>query len=145
MNHDTRVLLMGVLWAGFIIGRVGGQAYVKQYSPTWLPPFDDWYSGRVSYRTVFLWQLWFSFIMGLMLFDVVSGLGILSPATMKALGTPLVCIAFIYFATMIARYTHTMWKHPSRRWFKKTIPIWFHMLLACYVGLYGGHLQALSL
>lgn len=134
---------MGVILVGFTIARVVGQAYVKHYSPSWLPPFEHWYSGRVSYRTVFLWQLWFVFVMLWMFLGVAYGIGILVHPAMKVMGAPLVWIAYIYFGAMVARYTHTMWKQPDRRWFKKTLPIWFHVTLATYTGLYGGHIQGL--
>ena len=143
MTHDTRVLLMGIILVGFAVARVGGQVYVKYYSPSWLSPFEDWYSGLVSYRTVFLWQLWFVFVMVWIFLGVAYGIGILGHPAMKVMETPFLYIGYVYFGAMIFRYIFTMWKHPDRRWFKKTVPIWFHLALATYTSLYGGHFQSI--
>ncbi len=54
----------------------------------------------------------------------------------------LVALAGIYFASMIIRYVLTMIRNPERRWFQRTIPIWFHMVLAIALWSFADYLRA---
>jgi hypothetical protein len=43
--------------------------------------------------------------------------------------------ALAYALAMVVRYTWRMIAVPEARWFGGTIPIWFHFVLAAWVGL----------
>jgi hypothetical protein len=47
-------------------------------------------------------------------------------------GIILQVLAGIYALSMVVRYVLTMALHPELRWFTRTIPIWFHFVLAAF-------------
>ena len=53
----------------------------------------------------------------------------------------LIVISGVYFVSMALRYVLTMALHPERRWFKRTIPIWFHMVLAIALWAFADYLR----
>ena len=126
--------LMWVCLALFI-ARVLGQVYAGLYKPRFLPPWEEWYSGLLPYPWLLLAQVLIIMWMTLIAYDVTRATGFFvleSPATISFVQW----FSLIYFFGMIFRYVLTMWRVPARRWFKGTIPIWFHMVLALFLLLW---------
>lgn len=110
--------------------RVFGQLVVARYAPRWLPAMHHWYSGLMPYRYLLPAQLVLLTLMILIANDIRRMDGFFAASGWEALSTPLKLAAVVYFASMVVRYALTMAFKPERRWFKRTIPIWFHMVLA---------------
>ena len=53
----------------------------------------------------------------------------------------LAVISGVYFVSMVLRYVLTMALRPERRWFKRTIPIWLHMVLAIALWAFADYLR----
>jgi hypothetical protein len=127
MNH---ALLFWIATTLFAL-RVTAQAIVLRWSPRWLPSAEHWMSGRVPYRYLLPWQL--SLLLGMIwtACSLTTGDGLFVRAVWQDWAHVFHWWALLYFWAMPCRYVLTMVQHPERRWFKRTIPIWFHMILAC--------------
>jgi hypothetical protein len=128
-------LALAVLTGLFVL-RVLGQALVAFFSVGFLPPMEQWYSGLVPYATLLPIQIAMIAVMIKLVADVVRGAGWFSRAN-RGVGRFLKWFSYVYFASMVARYAITMTVYPERRWLSGTIPIWFHMVLAAFVFVYG--------
>ena len=117
--------------------RVFGQVVVALYAPRWLPAMQHWYSGLMPYRYLLPAQLVLLTLMILIALDTYRMDGFFADIMWEILSAPLRFGAVVYFAAMIARYVLTMALKPERRWFKRTIPIWFHMVLAIALWTFG--------
>lgn len=123
------------LCLALFIARVLGQVYVGLYKPKFLPPWEEWYSGLLAYPLLLLSQVLIIMWMTLIAYDSTRGSGFFlleDPSVIR--GVRL--FSLIYGAAMLARYGITMWREPSRRWFKGTIPIWFHLVLTTFLYLW---------
>lgn len=124
-------LLLGTFTLLFAL-RVAGQILVGVGQFSFLPPFEQWYSGLVPYPLLLLVQIVLIVLMLKIVRDFARGAGYfvnLNPRT----GIILKVLGCIYFLSMVARYVVTMFLHPELRWFAGTIPIWFHFVLAAFV------------
>jgi hypothetical protein len=124
-------LLLGTFTFLFIL-RVSGQVLVSIHEVSFLPPFEQWYSGLLAYPLLLLVQIALIVLMLKIVRDFARGEGYfvdLKPRT----GAILKVLSFIYFLSMFVRYVVTMVLHPELRWFTGTIPIWFHFVLAAFI------------
>jgi hypothetical protein len=131
--------ILAVLTGCFAL-RVAGQFVVSRWSPTWLPPMPEWYSGVVPYPRLLAIQL----VMLAAMLGVVVGLAIGGPAVSTPrpeLGTILLAIAWPYALSMALRYAVRMWRRPEARWTGRTIPIVFHVVLATWLFVLGSYLR----
>jgi len=110
--------------------RVVGHALVRQKSPSWLPSHEHWMSGRVPYRYLLIWQLSILVAMVWTSHSIWTGNGLFARPFWQDWAGFFQGFAYLYFGSMVFRYVHTMATKPERRWFKRTIPLWFHMVLA---------------
>ena len=110
--------------------RVLGQVLVVLYRPRWLPANEHWYSGLMPYRYLLPSQLALFAVMAVITADVYRDRGLFAAGWWSEAAPYLAVISWIYFGSMVVRYAVTMWLRPEFRWFKRTIPIWFHMVLA---------------
>ena len=110
--------------------RVLGQALVVVSAPQWLPSNEHWYSGLMPYRYLLPAQLVLVAVMAAIAFDIYRGQGIFAAAWWVGAAVPLAVLSWVYFGAMVVRYILTMALRPELRWFRRTIPIWFHMVLA---------------
>ena len=110
--------------------RVLGQVLVVTIAPRWLPANEHWYSGLLPYRYLLPAQLILLAVMIAITVAVQRESAFFSGDGWERAAPYLAVISVIYFAAMIVRYVLTMVRHPERRWFKRTIPIWLHMVLA---------------
>ncbi len=119
--------------------RVAGQVIVELYAPRWLPAMEHWYSGLMPYRYLLPAQLFLLALMIVIVADVYRGDGFFAASGWGRVATPLRLAAVVYFFSMAVRYMLTMTFKPERRWFKRTIPIWFHMVLATALWTFGNY------
>lgn len=135
-KHDRTTAPTGmVLLSGLFFLRVLGQFLVWRRQRSWLPPMEQWQSGLLPYPVLLGSQ---AAILG-----VQTALNVQSLRGNAPLGVPhrrfgrlLGVLSVIYFGSMVFRYVYSMRRYPERRWFGKTIPIWFHGVLATYLFLY---------
>jgi len=130
-------LLLGTFTLLFVL-RVLGQVLVGIHEVSFLPPFEQWYSGLLPYPLLLLVQIALIVLMLKIVRDFAHGNGYfvgLKPRT----GTILKVLSCIYFLSMLVRYVVTMVLHPELRWFTGTIPIWFHMVLAAFIFALGDY------
>ncbi len=125
---DSFVIL--AICTGLFALRVSGQVLVVTRAPRWLPSNEHWYSGIMPYRYLLPGQLVLLAIMVMLTFDVYRGQGLFAADRWAKVAPFLMVLAWVYFAAMIIRYVLTMALKPDLRWFRRTIPIWFHMVLA---------------
>jgi hypothetical protein len=112
--------------------RVLGQLAVALFEPSWLPPFERWYSGLMPYPLLLPTQLLMVAAMIKIVADVARGSGLFVRLGPR-IGRFLVWCSYAYAAGMVVRYVITMSLHPELRWFTGTIPIWFHLVLAAFL------------
>ena len=117
--------------------RVIGQVIVARFAPRRLPAMEHWYSGLMPYRYLLPAQLLLLSLMALIVADVFRDNGFFALEWWSNIATPIRLAAFVYFFSMVARYVITMARKPERRWFKRTIPVWFHMVLATALWSFG--------
>ena len=110
--------------------RVFGQALVITRAPQWLPSNEHWYSGLMPYRYLLPAQLALLAVMAVITFDVYRDQGLFTADWWARAAPPLAVLSWVYFAAMVVRYVLTMALCPELRWFRRTIPIWLHMVLA---------------
>ena len=110
--------------------RVLGQALVVIWSPRWLPSNEHWYSGLMPYGYLLPAQLALLAVMAVITFDIYRGQGMFAADWWAGAAVYLAVLSWVYFGAMIVRYVLTMILRPEFRWFRRTIPIWFHMVLA---------------
>lgn len=117
--------------------RVAGQVIVVLWAPRWLPSMEHWYSGLMPYRYLLPAQLALLGIMAVIVADVYRENGLFAADWWSSVAVPFKLAAGVYFLSMVLRYILTMLFKPERRWFKRTIPIWFHMVLATALWTFG--------
>ena len=122
-------LILAVCAALFAL-RVLGQTLVVTRAPRWLPSNEHWYSGLMPYRYLLPAQLALLAAMVVATFDVYRDQGLFAADWWAGTAAPLAVLSWVYFAAMIVRYVLTMTLRPELRWFRRTIPIWLHMVLA---------------
>lgn len=116
--------------------RVFGQLVVAFFDVTWLPTMEHWFSGLIPYPSLLTIQVLMLILMIKITGDVWRHTG--------AFGAPrphwrgfLIKFAAVYSGLMALRYVITMLLHPEMRWFGRTIPIFFHFVLAAYICVLG--------
>ena len=130
--------LAPVLWlllAGFI-GRVVGQMLVAFWNVTWFPPMSEWMSGLMPYPYLLPSQMLIIVACAKVCLDFSKGRGWFV-RTRPAFGRGVLYFGYVYFAGMIVRYGLQMILRPETRWLGGTIPIFFHLVLAGFIILFG--------
>jgi hypothetical protein len=131
-SRDVRLM---TLLATLFLGRVLGQLIVSRRHVRFLPPMEQWQSGLLPYPVLFLSQGIILGIQATIIGQARRGEGVLVKARPR-LGGATRALSVVYFGGMIVRYAVSMQRHPERRWLGKTIPIWFHCVLATYLFVY---------
>ena len=121
--------------------RVLGQLLVVTRQPHWLPSNEHWYSGLLPYRFLLPAQLILLVFMSAITLAVYWDASFLTADHWDRAAPVLVVISMVYFASMAVRYVLTMVLRPERRWFNRTIPIWFHMVLAIALWAFADYLR----
>lgn len=134
---DESVVL--AICTGLFALRVFGQALVVTHAPRWLPSNEHWYSGLMPYRYLLPGQLLLLAIMVWITADILRDQGPFASDWWGASAQPLRIVAWVYFGSMVVRYVLTMTLRPEYRWFRRTIPIWFHVVLAVALWAFAEH------
>ena len=127
MFHSPLIL---AVCTGLFALRVLGQVLVVWRAPRWLPANEHWYSGLMPYRYLLPSQLALLAVMVVITLDVYRDRGLFAAGWWTEAAPYLAILSWLYFAAMVVRYGLTMWLRTELRWFRRTIPIWFHMVLA---------------
>lgn len=122
------------------LGRVVGQLLVVTRAPTWLPPMPEWYSGVLRYRPLLATQAVVVVVLGAASAALLLDLPV-ATARRPELGGVMLWLGWLYLLSMVVRYVVRMARHPDARWFGRTIPIVFHMVLASCVLVLGSYLR----
>ena len=133
MSHRMRIFLLWLCTALFLL-RCEGQVLVGIYAPPQLPPWHAWYSGLLPYPWLLLSQFLLLMLMAVVNVDQARGSGRFH-VTSFTVRHWLSRFAMTYTFAMVVRYAWRMILVPEARWFGGTIPIWFHFVLAAWVGL----------
>ncbi len=135
---EPRVVYLPLMWACVILFmfRVLGQVYVALYTPRWLPPMREWYSGLLPYYLLLPAQLLIFAFMTIVGYDYSRETGYFF-VTSSIKGKLLMGLAIAYFSSMVIRYAATMVRSPERRWLGGIIPIAFHCVLAAFIFMAG--------
>jgi hypothetical protein len=133
MPHRLRIALLWICTLLFT-ARVWGQIIVGVYPQAPLPEWKGWYSGLLPYPWLLLSQLLLLMLMAVVNVDHARGTGRFHVESGTAKKW-LTWFALAYAVSMVVRYAWRMIVVPEARWFGGTIPIWFHFVLAAWVGL----------
>lgn len=122
------------------LGRIVGQLLVVTRAPSWLPPMQEWYSGALPYRALLATQA--CVVVAVAATSAALLLEVPVATTRRPdLGGALLWLGWLYLLSMVVRYVVRMARHPEARWFGRTIPIFFHMVLATCVLVVGSYLR----
>ncbi len=122
-------LILAVCTALFVL-RVLGQAVVVTRAPRWLPSNEHWYSGLMPYKYLLPSQLALLAVMIVITVSICRDEGPFAADWWAGAAPYLAVLSWLYFGSMVVRYVLTMALRPELRWFRRTIPIWLHMVLA---------------
>ncbi len=122
--------------AGLFVLRVLAQLIQAIRPVSFLPPFQDWHGAIMPYPLLLVFQLAIALVLAIILWRVRTDSIIPSPWKYRFCfslgGAYLLFMAFRLFAglTILA-------DHP---WFSKSLPAFFHMVLASYILTLGVYL-----
>lgn len=121
---------------GLFILRVLAQALIAIGYGAFLPPWEEWFSGLVPYPQLLASQMVIVLGCGKVCLDFIRQGGFFVTPR-RWLGTLLLSIGSVYFATMVLRYAIRMSLYPPERWTGGAIPIVFHWVLAAFILVLG--------
>lgn len=129
---------MSVLTALFV-GRVGAQLLQAIHPVGWIPAFDVWHSGVLPYPYLLASQLCIIGLMSFCLHRVRNG------AIRSGRWKYWMCFYFggAYFAFMAFRWIAGLTFLADDPWFSRTLPAFFHLVLAGFILLLGSHILAI--
>lgn len=123
------------LWlcAGLFAFRVVAQLAALLFKPSFLPTFESWHGGVLPYPLlfstqvlIFIWLAWTAW---------QFSLGKVYPR--RQLGMAIIILASLYFLVMLLRLLLGLTILSEQRWFASYLPAFFHLVLACYLFLFG--------
>jgi putative CocE/NonD family hydrolase len=122
------------LWIlfGLFVGRVVAQLSIPLGGGSFLPPWEEWFSGALGYRPLLASQIVIILLYGKIALDVSRGRGFFA-VPRRRLGSALLVIGSVYFGVMVIRYAIRMTLYPHERWTGGSIPIFFHWVLAAFL------------
>ncbi len=141
-SNRPRTVVTAALWALLIlfILRVVGQALMAvglgNVLPSWLPPWEEWYSGLLPYPWLLASQIVIVLVCGIVCVQFSRGRGLFVRPN-RTLGTRLVAFGSIYLVAMVIRYVIRMGLYPGERWTGGALPIFFHWVLAGFLLVLG--------
>jgi hypothetical protein len=129
-----RGLTLAWMWLalGLFLLRVLAQIYAGLYAPAWLPAMEQWYSGLLPYPVLLPAQVLLLMLMTVVSTDNTRGRGRFCVESTTARSW-LLRSAALYALVMLARYGVTSWVNGWSWWFRGTLPILFHWVLASYL------------
>jgi len=121
-----------VLFVLFVL-RVIAQLIQKLNSVSFLPPFEKWQSGALSYWWLLFFQVLIIVVLGL----TIRGFARQSTVPNRKFGKWVIAFGFIYLITMAFRLFAAVTFAANHPWFGAKIPAFFHIVLASFVLLVG--------
>ena len=121
-----------LLWALFCF-RVLGQLVQHLHPVSFLPAFDVWQSGVVSYEVLLCSQLLILLLMAFVSYRFSSN--VVTPG--RRLGIGLLWVGGLYFTLMLGRLIIGLFILPGHQWFGQWLPSLFHLVLALFIILPG--------
>jgi hypothetical protein len=115
------------------IFRVSAQLIQKFYELPFLPPFDAWYSGVLSYYWLLASQIMIIAIMGWVINLFVKG----QILARYKLGLWLLALGGVYFVVMLFRLIAGFTFATEHHWLGAHIPAFFHIVIASFLLLVG--------
>jgi hypothetical protein len=131
MSTVAYPILAWALLALFVL-RVLGQLIVVLWHPAWLPPAQEWSSGLIPYQYLLPIQVALIILLAATARDLTRGRGLFA-GPYPRLGRALIAFSYLYAGSMLVRYTVQIAIHPDTGWFRGTIPIVFHWVLAAFL------------
>ena len=123
---------LGILLIIFCF-RVGAQ-FVQFVSPVaFLPPFEDWQSGALSYEVLAVSQIIIIFVLLRFVLRISSGKEIPD----RKAGQVYLIFGWAYFGIMAFRLLAGLTFAEGHSWFGALIPAMFHLVLASFLILLG--------
>ncbi len=113
--------------------RVAAQLLQKFYPVSFLPPFEDWHSGALSYSAL----VGFQFILIALCLAAIREVRCPTTSPDPRKGKNFLVLGGVYFTVMIFRLIGGFTFAVSNHWFTTRIPIFFHLILASFVLVYG--------
>ena len=135
MKQGRRYFRVLLLLGGLFVLRVLAQLIQAVYPVSVLPPFDVWQGSATAYPVLLSAQIAIVVILASVLWGI--GTNSVSPRRWKY----RVCFGFggVYFITMAFRFVGGLTALSDITWFARTLPAFFHMVLATFLltlGLY---------
>ena len=137
MRLDRLLLFAMSALAALFVARVGAQL-VQAISPVgWIPAFEAWQSGVLPYALLLAGQFAIIGSMSFCLYRVRSGA--IRPRRWKYWA----CFVFggAYFCLMTFRWIAGLTFLADHPWFSKTLPAFFHLVLAGFILALGLHIR----
>ena len=130
------LVLMSMLTALFVL-RVCAQLLQALFPVDWIPEFEAWHTGLLPYPVLLAGQFGIIGLMSFVLHRVRNG-------NIRArLWKYRVCLVFggAYFAVMAFRWIAGLTFLADQAWFAKSLPAFFHLVLASFILLLGLHIR----
>ena len=113
--------------------RVFAQLLQAVHPVGWLPPFSEWQGSSLPYPALLTVQL----LIILVLVNLIRKIGQRRLAPDVRIGRVFVVLGGIYFTVMLLRLLLGLTLLASVPWFAKSIPAFFHLVLASMLLLIG--------
>ncbi len=124
-------------WMWFLLGmfcfRVSAQLIQFFFNTPYLPPFDAWQSGLLPYGVLVFSQ-------GVIILIYTRTALAFQRGQIQARRGParfLLGFGSLYVLSMVIRYVLRMSWYPQERWAGGCLPIFFHLILASFLLLWG--------
>ncbi len=123
------------LWlcAGLFAFRVAAQLAALLFKPNFLPAFESWHGGVLPYPLLLTTQILILICLAWTAWKFSQNF--VYPS--RRLGIAIISIASFYFLVMSFRLLLGLTILSEQRWFASYLPAFFHLVLACYLFLYG--------
>src|SRR6266404_2740027 len=131
MKLRLYALALWTLLSLFVL-RVGGQILVAMGFGGFLPPWEEWFSGLISYPGLLASQIVIIALFTKVCLDVTRERGFFV-VPRRGYGSAVVRIGSVYLGVMVIRYIIRMALYPPERWTGGSIPIFFHCVLAGFL------------
>ncbi|HSG30407.1 MAG TPA: hypothetical protein VLB82_02570 [Thermodesulfobacteriota bacterium] len=132
-KKTKKLILCFILLLGLFIFRVVAQLLQYFLDLTFLPPFESWDSGILSYKFLFTAQILTIFVLSKTIYKIALDKIVLSIKT----GYIFITLGTLYFAIMFFRLIAGLTLLQDVKWFAYPIPSFFHLVLACFLVLFG--------
>lgn len=140
LRHIPYLWLLSGLWLMFLL-RVLAQLLQKWYPVPFLPAFDRWYSGVLSYGWLFSAQLGILIAMGWLIERIRQE----KVLPRRGYGFAMIGAGSVYFTVMLLRLILGLTIANTHPWLALPIPAVFHLVLALFLIVLGHyHLQRKS-